>query len=229
MKTKNRIWISPLVVMGLILILTSTCKKDEDSNNKITDVDGNVYTSVTIGNQAWMVENLKTTKYRNGDLIGTTTPLTLDISSENTPKYQWAFDGNESNASTYGRLYTWFAITDSRGVCPSGWHVPSDAEWTILTTYLGGLSVAGDKLKETGEVHWNNPNAGATNESGFTALPGGSRYESFSYIGMTGYWWSSTEYSSTNAWRYCMFYQYSYVSRSNYLKHYGHSVRCIKD
>lgn len=229
MKEKNRFWYSQLIILlGLVLIFTPGCKKDEESET-ITDADGNIYTSVTIGTQVWMVENLKTTKYNNGDLIGTTSPATLDISDESTPKYQWAFDGNESNAATFGRLYTWFAAADSRGVCPSGWHVPSDSDWTTLITFLGGLEVAGDKLKETGTVHWNNPNTGATNESGFTALPGGSRYESFSYIGMTGYWWSSTEYSSTNAWRYCLFYQYSYVTRTNYLKYNGHSVRCIKD
>jgi len=174
--------------MGLVLILTNSCKKEEDSNNKITDVDGNVYTSVTIGTQVWMVENLKTTKYSNGDLIGTTTPATLDISGESTPKYQWAYDGNESNVATYGRLYTWYAVTDIRGVCPIGWHVPTDAEWTTLSIFLGGDNVAGGKLKETGTTHWTTPNIEATNETDFTALPGGSRSNSgaFGYIGGYG-------------------------------------------
>jgi len=152
------------------LILLINCQKDDD--NTVTDVDGNVYHTVEIGTQVWMVENLKTTKYRNGDLIGTTTPATLDISSEATPKYQWAFEGNESNVNTYGRLYTWWAVTDIRGVCPTGWHVPTEDDWITLTTYLGGEDVAGGKLKEAGTTHWWAPNEGATNSSGFTALPG---------------------------------------------------------
>ncbi|MCJ7802706.1 MAG: fibrobacter succinogenes major paralogous domain-containing protein, partial [Candidatus Marinimicrobia bacterium] len=98
----------------------------------VTDIDGNNYTGVTIGSQVWMVENLKTTRYRNGDLIGTTILATLNISTENTPKYQWAYGGNEDNVATYGRLYTWYAVTDSRNICPTGWIVPADTDWTIL-------------------------------------------------------------------------------------------------
>ena len=114
-----------------------------------------------------------------------------------TPKYQWAYDGNESNVATYGRLYTWYAVTDSRNVCPTGWHVPTDAEWTTLTTFLGGENVAGGKLKETGTTHWTTPNTGATNETGFTALPSGYRYidGTFLTIFSMGIWWSSTEAS----------------------------------
>src|SRR5664279_2839934 len=135
----------------LFIFLINYCKKD--ICNLIENIDGNVYTSVNIGTQVWMVGNLKTTKYSNGELIGTTTPATLDISLETTPKYQWAYDGNESDVSIYGRLYTWYAVTDSRNICPTGWHVPTDAEWTTLNTYLGDDSVAGGKLKETGITH----------------------------------------------------------------------------
>jgi uncharacterized protein (TIGR02145 family) len=160
----------------------------------LTDIDGNGYNIVTIGNQTWMKENLKVTKYRNGDLIGTTTPATLDITQENNPKYQWAYDGNESNAATYGRLYTLYAVMDNRNICPSGWHVPSNAEWTTLTDYLGGASIAGGKLKETGNAHWASPNTGATNESGFTAIGGGRRLNdgAFIYFSYCGNWWSSS-------------------------------------
>ena len=91
---------------------------------------------IPVGSQVWMAENLKTTMYRNGDLVGTTTPATLDITSENIPKYQWAYDGIESNVATYDRLYTWYAVTDSRNICPTGWHVPSDAVWITLIDYL---------------------------------------------------------------------------------------------
>jgi uncharacterized protein (TIGR02145 family) len=230
MKTKNRIWLCQFIVMGLVLILTNNCKKEKDKvENKITDKDGNVYTSVTIGTQVWMVENLKTTKFNNGDLIGTTTPANLDIIDEINPKYQWAYEGNESNVAIYGRLYTWYAITDARGVCPTGWQVASESDWTTLIDYLGGLSVAGGKLKETSSTHWNSPNTGATNETGFTALPGGTRYDFFGYLGVTAYFWSSTEYSSTNAWRFCISYDVTNVYKTNYFKYNGHSIRCIKD
>jgi len=199
----------------------------------ITDINNNYYKIVTIGTQTWMAENLKTTKYRNGDLIGTTTPATLNIESENTPKYQWAYAGNENNVSTYGRLYTWYAVTDIRNVCPIGWHVPSDAEWTTLTNFLGGESVSGGKLKETGISHWYSPNTGATNETGFTALPGGLRYTlsgTFDSIGTLGYWWSSTESPSTYALDRRMFYNNVNVLRSNYVgERGGFSVRCLKD
>ena len=197
----------------------------------VTDNDGNTYLTVKIDNQVWMGENLKTTKYSNGNLIGTTIPSTLNTSAETTPKYQWSYDGNESNVATYGRLYTWYAATDSRGICPTGWHLPSDAEWTTLATFLGGESVAGGKLKESGNFHWNSPNSGATNLSGFTALPGGYRFPNgtFSDIGDFGQWWSSTEGDMNGTLGRRMYYYDRSVYRSNYYKTCGFSVRCIKD
>jgi len=219
--------------MGLIFILTDCSKKDDNIPISITDIDGNVYTSVTIGTQVWMVENLKTTKYRNGDLIGTTAPATLEISQEATPKYQWAYDDDENNVVTYGRLYTWYAVTDTRNVCPVGWHVPSDAEWTTLTTSLGGEDVAGGKLKEAGTIHWQAPNEAATNESGFTALPGGYRYffgDYYHHIGNYGLWWSSTENSTADAYYRTMFYGFTNVISYLYIyKQSGFSVRCLRD
>ncbi|MBI5184526.1 MAG: chitobiase/beta-hexosaminidase C-terminal domain-containing protein [Nitrospinae bacterium] len=193
----------------------------------VTDIDGNAYNTVTIGTQRWMKENLKVTKYRNGEAI----PTTRDISAETSPKYQWAYNGNESNVSTYGRLYTWYAATDSRGVCPAGWHLPTDAEWTTLMDYLGGESAAGGKMKESGTTHWNSPNTSADNSSGFTALPGGYRYYdgSFYLFGYYGNWWSATEFSSTDAWDRLLYYDYGYVSRYYSSKNYGFSVRCVGD
>ncbi len=195
----------------------------------VTDIDGNVYNTIQIGTQVWMAENLKTTKYRNGDLIGTTTPATLDILDQSAPKYQWANGGNDNRVATYGRLYTWYAVNDSRNICPIGWHVPSDAEWTALTTYLGGESIAGGKLKEAGTIHWISPNTGATNNSRFTALPGGSRSWSGVFGGYDGYWWSFTEYSTASAWFRLMYYDASNVFRTYSNKRDGCSVRCIKD
>ena len=147
-----------------------------------------------------------------------------------------------SNYATYGVLYNWPAAmagassssanpSNVQGVCPDGWHLPSDAEWTELTDYLGGESIAGGKLKETGLSHWISPNSGATNESGFTALPGGRRiYDGhFYYIGLSGLWWSSTEDSSTYAW-YRRWYHYPiHVTRNNATKEDGFSVRCVRD
>ena len=210
MKTKNRIWFFPLII-GLLLIITQSCKKDDDPipfmEGTVTDIEGNVYKTIQIeiptGNsksiettqaitQIWMAENLKTTKYSNGDLIGTTTPATLNIYNEAMPKYQWAYEGNENYVDTYGRLYTWWAVTDNRNVCPTGWHVPTDDEWTKLVVFLGGKddgygiwNAAGGKLKEAGTKHWSSPNTGAVNSLGFTALPGGYRYgegSMFDYI-----------------------------------------------
>jgi uncharacterized protein (TIGR02145 family) len=196
----------------------------------ITDIDGNIYNTVNIGTQVWMSENLKTTKYRNGELIGTTTPATKDIFGESTPKYQWAYGGNESNVATYGRLYTWYAVTDSRNVCPTGWHLSSEAEWLTVVDYLGGEDVAGDKMKEAGTTHWKSPNVGATNESGFSALPGGYRgYDNeFGDIGNFGIWWSSTE-ADNDAWCYQIGYDYSGIYFCNATKKVGFSVRCLRD
>jgi uncharacterized protein (TIGR02145 family) len=202
----------------------------EEAINK--DIDGNVYTPIKIGTQTWMKENLKTTKYRNGDPIATTTPATLDISSENAPKYQWAPVGNESNASTYGRLYTWFAAKDNRGICPTGWHVPTEVEWTTLTIFLGGSSVAGGNLKETGTAHWLDPNIGATNSSGFTALPSGYRSTDGTYYNVGPYsrWWSSNETNKPEAFTHDLgsgtieIATYLYYNKAS-----GCSVRCIRD
>ncbi len=204
-------------------------------SGSVADVEGNDYYTTVIGVQVWMAENLKTTRYSNGDLIGTTDPVTLDINAEVAPKYQWAHNGDESNVAAYGRLYTWDAVTDSRNVCPTGWHLPSDAEWNQLTTFLGGKSVAGGKLKETGRTHWLVTTPGATNETSFTALPGASRdfyYEEGSYfsgLGDRGNWWSSTENSSADAFRWSIHSESNGIFRDPYDKRFGFSVRCLQD
>ena len=214
-----------------------------DAQETVTDIDGNIYKTVTIGNQIWMAENLRTTRYRNGDLIETTNPATKNISGESNPKYQWIFEDNHSDLPIYGRLYTWYAVTDSRNIAPNGWHVPTSEEWTILATYLGGDSLAGGKLKETGTTHWKSPNKGATNESGFTALPGGCRPENGIFDGGGVYvgdkhhyggWWCSSEKNEHAAWNRYLSYQDdalgSFDSTYRYDdKKWGFSVRCIKD
>jgi uncharacterized protein (TIGR02145 family) len=182
--------------------------------NSVLDIDGNKYSTVKIGTQIWMKENLKTNRFRNGDLIETTTPATLVIENEKSPKYQWTYDGNVSNVATHGRLYTWYVANDSRRVCPTGWHVPSDAEWTILTDYLikngygygtgyKGMDIAKSMAATAGWVTDDSlasagNNQKSNNKSGFTALPSGARLEdgNFYNLGHIGNWWSSTEAGS---------------------------------
>jgi len=200
----------------------------------VTDVDGNSYTTVKIGTQVWFAENLRTTKYRNGDLIGTTTPATLDIRTENTPKYQWAYEGNENNVTTYGRLYTWYAVNDSRNIAPIGWHIATNAEWSQLIDYLGGQFTPGGKLKEKYTAHWKSPNTGATNESGFTALPGGTRSENglFYNVGFITYWWTSNECSGCAnkvGMDYYLGNTFSEIFYEGDNPSIGGSVRCVKD
>ncbi|MCK9639352.1 MAG: hypothetical protein M0R39_05525 [Prolixibacteraceae bacterium] len=196
-------------------------------NGTVSDVDGNTYSTVTIGTQVWMASNLKTTKYNDGTAI----PLVTDNSAWanlSAPGYCWYNNDAATNKSTYGALYNWYTVNTDK-LCPTGWHVPTDAEWTVLTTYLGGESVAGGKLKETGISHWNAPNTGATNESGFTAVPGSYRYfGTFINFGIFGYWWSSTEVSSTEAMYRLMRYDDTHAYSIYNYKQDGISVRCIK-
>jgi uncharacterized protein (TIGR02145 family) len=199
----------------------------------MADMEGNTYKTIRIGTQTWMAENLKVTKYRNGDLIDTTDPVTLDIAGETSPKHQWPYEGNESNVATYGRLYTWYAITDNRGICPDGWRVPNDTDWLTLIHFLGGDSVAGRKLKEMGNVHWIGSNSDVTNETGFTAIPGGHRWANgtFSALGTDGSWWSQSENESNTifAGNLRMNYFWNSISRDPEKKCFGCSVRCIKE
>jgi len=204
----------------------------KDLSKQVSNLVDNVYKTIKIGDQLWMAENLKVTHYRNGDVIptGYSNSEWVNLSSDAYAVY----DDDPANADTYGNLYNWYAVGDSRGVCPDGWHVPSDYEYTVLIDYLGGESVAGGKMKEVGLDHWNspNPNAGATNESGFTALPAGYRSSSngsYDSMGYSGYFWSSSEFSSLGAWLRLLDYGNSNASRNYTNKRYGFSVRCLGD
>lgn len=194
----------------------------------VSDSEGNSYKTISIGTQVWMAENLKSTKCKDGTAINLVTdPLTWEFYPN--AAYCW-YDNNASNKSVYGALYNWAAVNTGK-LCPTGWHVPSDAEWTTLTTFLGGTNVAAGKMKETGTSHWTTPNTAATNTSGFTALPGGSRggFGSFSYMGNTAIWWSSKESSPTEAFRRYMYYNYADIYGGGSSKQFGFSVRCVKD
>jgi uncharacterized protein (TIGR02145 family) len=226
MKTKNRIWICPLILLGFVLILTNRCKKEEDSNNNIIDADGNVYSSVTIGTQVWMKENLRTTKYNDG------TPIPQIIGTYySAAGYIWYNNDKNSYKSTCGALYNFYAIQTGK-LAPIGWHIPSLAEWTTLIQFLGGDSEAGGKLKEEGFTHWTSPNTGATNSSGFTALPGGDYDVSgnFLFLGQEGRWWF-TQSIPVPGWAVYIKIlndDKSITSYSNYIG-VAMSVRCIKD
>ena len=221
--------------LGVAFFTYFSCEKN------LTDIDGNKYQTVKIGDQLWMAENLKVTRYRNGELI----PEVMDNN-------EWCFtegaycnySDDATKVAIYGRLYNWYAVIDSSNIAPIGWHVPTDAEWQTLVDYLGGDSVAGGKMKETGVTHWNVPNTGATNESGFSALPGGFRLFNGSYVYIVGYrindgtyydigyyglWWSATEDGSGHAWYRGLDCSSSDMNRNNAHKQGGFSVRCVKD
>ena len=223
-------------VKAYVTIQGKTIYSDEISfkTNELKDVENNTYKVVTIGAQTWMAENLKATKYQNGDTIGTTYPATLDIYSYTHPKFQWAPEGDDSRVTAYGRLYTWYAATDSRNICPPGWHLPTDAEWATLITYLGGINLAGGKMKEAGTLHWDSPNTDANNSSGFSAVAAGGRNDSNSFydLGKQAYFWSATpdEYSPDNyAWVRDLINISAAISNQTWYVNKGYSVRCVKN
>jgi len=240
MKTKKIFLLSILSIFIFSLNAQQSC-------GTVKDIDGNEYKTVKIGNQCWMAENLKVTKYPNGTSIPHVTDYSAwaDLADNDTDDAYCYYNNNASGeANTYGALYTWAAamgdnaVSSSsnpsgvQGICPDGWHLPSDAEWTELTDFLGGTSVAGGKMKETGTTHWNSPNEGADNSSGFAALPGGGRgnYDgSFDDLGSYGSFWSATEYDSSIAWSRELYYNYAEVVRDLSNKSYGWSVRCLQD
>jgi uncharacterized protein (TIGR02145 family) len=234
MMNKGIVRISPFVMI-FILIVANSCKKSSTigiiPQETVTDTDGNVYHTVKIGTQVWMVENLNTTKYSNGDDI----PEVTDVTSWQTLSSGALCNHNNDPgfSAAYGRLYNFYAVSDNRNIAPQGWHVATDSEWTTLATYLGGLTVAGGKLKEEGTTHWPAPNKGATNIVGFSALAGGlcDDFGDFSTLA-GGYWWTSSPYyenALSGAWSRSMNYNSTEVVRFDAPRHYGQSVRCIKD
>ncbi|MBL7903915.1 MAG: fibrobacter succinogenes major paralogous domain-containing protein [Bacteroidales bacterium] len=193
------------------------------------DIDGNAYPTTSIGNQVWMAENLRVTKYRNGDPIPN---VTGNTAWEALTSGAWCwYDNNQVANSKYGALYNWYAVTDSRGLCPEGWRTPTDEEWTTFITMLGGANVAGGKLKATSPL-WIAPNTDATNSTGFSALPGGERrpWGAFNSKNESGNFWSSAEITATTVWYRLVGYNIGDILRySSEGKTAGYSVRCLKD
>lgn len=256
---KNLIRISVLVLFEILVI--SGCEKDNDSQDNpyngktttvfnpgvtygtLTDQDGNIYKTVTIGTQTWMAENLRTTKYRDGSTI----PSVPD-NEEWTNLTTGAYCNNKNitdipdSIATYGRIYNWYAVTDSRNIAPSGWHVPTDNDWKILEMFLGMTQAQadssedfrgtgqGDQLKETGNTHWHW--YGGTNSSGFSALPAGYRDEYFGtfwYYSESGLWWSTTEFNEAKAWYRVLGSNSDNVYRGYTDKKNGFTIRCLQD
>jgi uncharacterized protein (TIGR02145 family) len=208
---------------------------------QFTDIDGNIYDTIAIGTQVWMKQNLKVSKYRNGDPIPTN--LSNSAWSGTTSGAYAIYNNAVLNDSIYGKLYNWYAVADPRGLCPTGWHVPSDAEWQTLETSLGmpaselnntggrgSAQNVGGKMKAVSSL-WLAPNTGATNSSGFTGLPGGYRASdgTFNSIGNYGFWWSSTQNSTSFAWNRYLYHFGALVGRGNPTESYGFSVRCVRD
>jgi uncharacterized protein (TIGR02145 family) len=219
------------IYIVLLIVLLAGCSKDSAESpptniSTITDRDGNVYETIVIGNQTWMKTNLNVSKYKDG------TPI-LKV---NDPA-EWAtlttgawcyYDNDPENGKLYGKLYNWYAVNDKRGLAPTGTSIPTDAEWTTLTNFIG--SEAGGKMKETDTSNWTSPNSEATNSTGFTALPGGICISNgdFYFIGYYGYWWSATIVDAATAWNRSLGYNSTIVCKSYDDKNYGFAVRCIK-
>ena len=249
---KNRLLCLNLSFLFLSIVYMTSCSKDPVSAEKksdaletgtVADIDGNDYQTVKIGGQWWMAENLKVTRYRNGDAILKVTNSSTWNGLDNLGSGAYcSYNNDDSNVSSLGLLYNWYAVDDSRTIAPVGWHVPTDAELMELEIYLGmGQSDAnrtgfwrgadeGLKLKETGTTHWNSPN-NATNESGFSALSSGFRSYSGTFydMGTTAFYWSSTPSSSSRAWYRLLNNSLPGVFRYQRKKRNGYSVRCVKN
>ena len=203
----------------------------------IKDVEGNVYKTVQIGTQTWMAENLKTSKYSDGTIIPNLKENQDWSNASSSKKGAWCYYNNDTlNNARFGKLYNWYVVSynvnSGKNICPTGWHVPSKVEWTVLTDNLGGLEVAGAKLKETGVTNWTTPNLNTTNTSLFTALPGGYRFQwgDFTFKNNMGYWWSSDELSTSLTNAYSLdFSSIKFKTVEGWSKGYASSIRCIKD
>ena len=235
MKKPNLLF--PIVIL-LLLIVSVSCKDENEPTqpeNTVKDIDGNIYKTVKIGDQVWMAENLKVTHYRNGE----------EIVPTDSSNYHYLYEGScydyakkADNSLVYGKLYNWYAISDSRKIAPAGWHVPTNDEWLRLICFLGGtndtvtnMSLAGGKLKEANTEHWNIPNTGATDDAGFTALPGGyfDLFGSYERLNYGGYWWSSDEKDLVWADGWYIYTDDAWIRHIETAKMSGYSVRCVKD
>jgi uncharacterized protein (TIGR02145 family) len=233
------------LIIAILMLAGSSCKKSEPGNssnhnnnvlppkpvdsssNHVTDIDGNVYTTIKIGTQTWLAQNLNTTHYRDGSPIQL---VTSDTAWSNLKTGAYCYYNNDTTyATSYGRLYNWYAINNPVGISPAGWHIATDSEWTVLITYLGGDSIAGGAMKAT--TLWNAPNTGATNESGFDGVPSGYRHYNgtFDNLGVLGLFWTASSYNATVGLYKTLNYRNSELVPDIIIKTAGFSCRCIKD
>jgi uncharacterized protein (TIGR02145 family) len=240
MKEKKKLKVYLLIAPVIALVILANCKKDDSvksfvdhsgEKGSVTDVDGNVYKTIGIGSQIWMAENLKVTNYRNGAPIDNVTDYTA-WNSLTSGAYS-SYDNNDGNIAVYGLLYNWYAVTDSRNIAPQGWHIPTRDEFDTLSNWLGGELVAGGKLKESGTANWSAPNTDATNESGFTALPGGWRLNmgNFFYMNQSSFWWTKSNDFLPSSMATSFGTDYNNAELTSYatIKQFGLSIRCVKD
>ena len=218
-----------VLIPGVILFIVFSCSKIEKSPDTVTDIDGNIYQSVKIGDQVWMSENLKTSSFNDGTEI----PLVTDAAvwaTLNSPGYSWYNNDKETYKEPYGALYNGHTVSTGM-LCPTGWHVPEREEWQELMEFLGDTITGGGKLKEAGALHWQTPNEGADNSSGFTALAAGIRYFEGSFNSMlyfTGFW-SATEIGYYDEWYLSLYFGDALVKMNHISKNHGFSVRCLKN
>jgi uncharacterized protein (TIGR02145 family) len=218
----------------LLLFLVSCSKNDDQTNNNpgvppdsVTDIDGNVYHVIKIGTQYWMKENLRVTRLNDGTILpDITSDPAWNWSVNPVPAYCWFANDSARYSNDLGALYNWYAVATAR-LAPAGWHVPSDADWQTLVDYLGEDSVVGGMMKETGIEHWNDPNVGATNSSGFTARGSGWRPGTWQELYKYAFFWSSTEYDSLFAYTRELRYDKATIRQYHWAKRWGLSVRCI--
>lgn len=221
---------SSILILGVLVILAISCKKEDGKPpDPVADIEGNTYKTVRIGNQVWMAENLKTTRYNDGTDI----PLiTNAIAWDNltTPGYCWYNNDEATYKNTYGALYNGYTVSTGK-LCPTGWHVPAREEWQQLRVFLNDTITGGGKMKEAGTTHWLTPNKGADNSSGFTALAAGIRYFEGSFSSVLYYtsFWSASEVSQEDEWYLSLYFGDARVNINHISKKHGFSVRCIKD
>jgi uncharacterized protein (TIGR02145 family) len=238
---RKRSFVLPILILLMLTVAGYFIWKGNDSTQKVeveaaildTEIEP-IINSVKIGDQEWQMKNLDVDRFRNGDLIPHATTAEEWKSAGEKGEPAWCYyDNDAENGKIYGKLYNWYAVNDVRGLAPEGWHIPTDGEWTTFTNYLGGQGVSGGKMKSRGTAYWKSPNEGATNESGFSALPGGYRGYggggSFVIIRRTAVFWSATEGDFNNAWNRFLYDNTGYVNRFNYYKSVGASVRCLRD